>query len=372
MNSDCAIVEFWEVGHRRYFVEAALRGGYPGKVLTSSELWSVLPEDLRIAHAGQFVVISGVHSSHFRQALAIRRFRRENPEIKRVVCMFLDDLYRELWLLAMVGCGNRAWLSGLGGVLFGNSKFHAASSSLRAKIKLRAQAWLLRWLAAATRTGKVLVHDDAFRAYLCAKGIPLRQLSFVPEPVNLREPSRPNGMVLPQSEKLTLGFFGAHAPHKGTVWALRALASSGLPVRAVVSGSYGDDPELLETCRAIAPEFEIITLLREKGVSEPEMLWMLAQVDVVVIPYRQFYGSSNILVHALRFGKRLLVTDSGVVGGRVRQLQCGAGFPEGDANAFVRCVASFGKVWERKDETSVAAFLENCTPTALAKTLAAE
>lgn len=374
MKADCAIVEFWEEGHRRYFVETALRGGFPGKVLTSIELWSQLPEDLRTMHANQFVVLYGVHHSHLRQARAIRRFRRENPQIRRLVCMFLDDLYRGILLLGALEFRGRGWLRGLDGLVFGYGKYYAAANDRQARAKLWIQVRLLRMLSVLTRNGRLLVHDDVFRAYLVGEGIRPEQIAFVPDPVSPRAATQPLGVEVPPSNKATFGFFGAHAPRKGTTWSLDVLASSGLSVRVIVGGSFGGDPLLPEVCLRAAKQIEVATCLTPAGIPESELLYLMARVDVVVLPYRGFFGSSNVLVHALRLGKRVLVTDNGVIGARVRHLGCGLCFPEGDSAAFLRGVEAMANSRDirpaYRDEGAVAAFLETCTPAAFAKVLA--
>jgi len=370
MSADCAIAEFWEDGHRRYFVEAALRGGFPGKLLTSCELAAQLPAELRTAHADQIVALSGVHGFHFRQALAIRRFRRQNPEIKRVVCMFLDDLYRELLILGSLEIGDRSWLRGLEGLLFDYSKFYTADYDRVAGFKLKLQIPLLRGFAALSRTGRILVHDDNYREYLSRRGIPAAQLGFAPDPINPREPLQPQGIDLPASKKLTIGFIGAHAPRKGTTWALNALASSGLPVRAIVAGSDSGDPSLREVCRQAAGQIEVVVYLKGDGIPEAELLWLMARVDVVAIPYRRFYGSSNILIHAMRLQKTVVSTERGVVGNRVRKFGVGCCFPEDDHDAFLQCVASLTKGRPVcYDERAVLDFLGSCTPAAFARAL---
>ncbi|MFN2616583.1 MAG: hypothetical protein ABR581_05590 [Thermoleophilaceae bacterium] len=108
------------------------------------------------------------------------------------------------------------------------------------------------------------------------------------------------------SDELVVGFFGKVRPYKQ----LSALASAfaGLPgpgLRLLVAGEFD------ASCAALATGLRHAdrTSLLDRHVPRDEVAWVLAAMDLVVLPYREI-GNSGVALLALSYARRLLAPAS--------------------------------------------------------------
>ena len=78
----------------------------------------------------------------------------------------------------------------------------------------------------------------------------------------------------------------------------------------------------------------------------------------IVLPYRRHYGSSGVMLQALRAGRPVLVPDSGLMAHRVRRHQLGAVYRDGDWEDLCRQNAILSRVNADKSRSSIDHFLK--------------
>lgn len=109
--------------------------------------------------------------------------------------------------------------------------------------------------------------------------------------------------------------------------------------------------------------------------SEEERLVMAAS-DVVLMPYVNHYGSSNVLSRASAAGRMVLASDAGLIGYRVRRYQLGELCAHDDSEslrqAILRLAAGQGEATRRHDTGHLKAFAAAGSPDKMAQLFAVE
>ena len=72
----------------------------------------------------------------------------------------------------------------------------------------------------------------------------------------------------------------------------------------------------------------------DRWIEDEELIEALGESSAVLLPYVNFYASSGILVTACEFGKKIIASDSGTFGTRVKDLDLGLTFSAGDPAAL--------------------------------------
>jgi glycosyltransferase involved in cell wall biosynthesis len=96
------------------------------------------------------------------------------------------------------------------------------------------------------------------------------------------------------------------------------------------------EPEFLEPLQKLQSAGRVHLLNRYIG-SEEEQLVMAAS-NIVLMPYVNHYGSSNVLSKAAAANRMVLASDQGLVGYRVRQYQLGEICAHNDAESLHQAV----------------------------------
>ncbi|GAA2723326.1 glycosyltransferase [Actinocorallia aurantiaca] len=150
------------------------------------------------------------------------------------------------------------------------------------------------------RCDLVILHDPATRDALREIGAPPRHDAVIPHGPYPAPP--PSGR--PPGDPRTFLFFGRIEPYKGVEELLAAFARVPGKARLVVAGDC-PDPGLAARLRAAADER---TELRLGRVPEAEIPALMAEADVVVLPFRSITTSGSALL-ALSHGRPLVVPD---------------------------------------------------------------
>lgn len=162
----------------------------------------------------------------------------------------------------------------------------------------------------------VIVHTEAARTELAARGLPRERLHVLPAGVPPAAPAAPEAVAawrerLGAEGRRLLTLFGYLSPDKGYEVALAALASLPRPVRLVIAGGTR-----VETERAYADTLQADILARGLAervtitgyLEEPDLAAVLALTDLVLVPHTAANGSYSVRV-ALSHGKPVLASD---------------------------------------------------------------
>jgi len=167
---------------------------------------------------------------------------------------------------------------------------------------------------------RVIVHTEAGRERLRARGVPSDKLAVIPHgPLKLPVPAPvpvavPAPAARPQPDpRVTFLAFGEIKRYKGPDVLIEAVALLPPAVRAgarfIIAGRPRMDlaPLLARAAALDLPELEIWP----RRLSEPEMAELFAQTDCFVFPYRQI-DASGVYFLTKSFGKWIIASRVGI------------------------------------------------------------
>lgn len=133
-------------------------------------------------------------------------------------------------------------------------------------------------------------------------------------------------------------FFGVGARRKGLHLAVEAMLQLKAENTFLLIGGKQTPPlrvkqgidQLVRKNRA---------LLLDRYVSNAEMKWCFQAADVVLVPYLNHFGASDILSQAMATGKPVIASDEQLVGRLVGDNDLGWRFPSGNASALAESMA---------------------------------
>lgn len=147
-------------------------------------------------------------------------------------------------------------------------------------------------------------------------------------------------------ETLHLLMAGALAPRKGLKEMVDALEVTTEEVRRRIILTVIGEPEkpfgdyvrtALDRTKALG--VKVNETLR--FVDDQEMDAAMEAADVVLVAYRDFKGSSGMLIRAAHFGKPVIATDEGLMSYFVRIHRLGASIDVGNPKTFADCMENF-------------------------------
>jgi glycosyltransferase involved in cell wall biosynthesis len=223
----------------------------------------------------------------------------------------------------------RQWASGISGLVFRDHGLRPLRTDWKASLR----NWVDRFiLARAIRSPAIkrLSFFDPLSAVRakerwggdkCREGV---DPMFLPaNPPDMAE-SRVRLGVAPDA--FTVLLFGSHSVRKGTIPTLSALAKLRLarPLHVLIGGPVA--AEIREQFDAVIAEIKAHhAVTHHPGfVPDSELHHWFAASDTVMCAYKEFAGSSGILLHASAFGKPAIVSGGGVMGDAVRRYDSGA------------------------------------------------
>jgi glycosyltransferase involved in cell wall biosynthesis len=188
------------------------------------------------------------------------------------------------------------------------------------------QGWLRR----------ILVLDERL------PGHPLRKqggcrVDFMPEPIDEFEVTYPtrndarSRLGIPEHAPVFL-HYGLGTKRKGLHHVLEAwhMLSPSCPAFLLVAGE--PNAEFLHPLKKIEANGRALLLDRYIGNDEEKLV--MAAADVLLLPYVNHYGSSNVLSRAAAAGRLVLASDQGLIGYRVRRYALGELCAHDDAGSL--------------------------------------
>ena len=213
---------------------------------------------------------------------------------------------------------------GVTGIIFRDNGLRPTGDrSAKARIKGALDRWVLK-RAASSGAFRRLTFLDAqsadqarrrFSTDLFARGIdPIEIQSCVEENPRQR-------LGLPEDAHIAL-MFGSISDRKGVLDTLDLLNNAKFPTDGIALVLAGPiDPDIRDRVTAAMKKAEerYRVFFHEGFVKEEDVPLYFSSADCVVCAYKNFNGSSGVLLHAASFGKPVLVSDGGVMADAVRQ-----------------------------------------------------
>ncbi len=193
---------------------------------------------------------------------------------------------------------------------------------------------------------RILVMDPEALRRLTAgtKGDMFRPLPhIVPSHPIRKTPAEIRAELAIPAEATSLLFFGQISRRKGFLDIVAALARLEASVRAriflIVAGKLDDiDAATFAECRRAIDELGVKSLIRDAYVSDEEMDRLFVAADVVLAPYVDHVGTSDIVVRAALHGRPVIAQRSGIVGKLVAEHRLGLTVRSGDATEIALAV----------------------------------
>lgn len=198
-------------------------------------------------------------------------------------------------------------------------------------------------------------------------------VSFMPEPtmeISMPFPSQAEARQQLRIPKKAFVFlhYGLGTRRKGlhhTIEAWRQLPA-GQQVLLLMAGQA--DAEFSAALQELRNAGKAVLLDRYIGKEEEQLV--MSASDVVLLPYVNHYGSSNVLNRAAAAGRMVLASDQGLVGYRVRRYGLGALCQHDDAEslrqAVTQLVASDRAAIHDKNSANLKTFTELMSPNKIA------
>lgn len=215
----------------------------------------------------------------------------------------------------------------------------------------------------------LFVHSDAvareLRALPGIRGAPERIIT-------IPDPGRFDSSVSRSDARMRLGlpadvpialFFGGFRADKGLDVLLRALESTKGELLVVAAGAPYDFPlDTIERARSRLPS-NVRLLVRAEHVPDESVELYFAAADFTILPYkRTAIGTSGVLQRSAAAGRPILASDTGLIGGIVRDNSLGLLFHPEDPLSLACCISSALRdptFFERYRPT-LASFAQSC------------
>ena len=155
-------------------------------------------------------------------------------------------------------------------------------------------------------------------------------------------------------------FFGVGARRKGLHLAVEAMLQlEDKNAFLLIAGRQNPPPQVKRGIDQLVQEKR--ALLLDRYVSSAEKKWCFQAADVVLIPYLNHFGASDILSQAMAAGKPVVASDEQLVGKLVGDNDLGWRFPSGNALALAECLtqaASMDESMRQRFRTHAAAYAD--------------
>ncbi len=214
------------------------------------------------------------------------------------------------------------------------------TASAKARLRAGMDRWILRRAIAGGGLRKLAFLDPRcaeaartlFQTDLCGYGVDPIEL----QPCDATAARQRFGLA---PEDFVFLFFGSLSDRKGVVESLARLRDASLPGHrtvVILAGPVNPSlrPALTEAVAATARQYRVIQ--HDRFIDHAEVPPYFAAADCVVCVYKDFAGSSNVLLHAAACGKPALVSRGGVMQDAVEQYGFGAAVSFADPEGFAR------------------------------------
>jgi glycosyltransferase involved in cell wall biosynthesis len=189
-----------------------------------------------------------------------------------------------------------------------------------------------RWRPVFDAVDRVVVHSRRGVDELVRLGLAEERIARIPhavfDAVDRPRANRPAGN--------TLVFFGLLRTYKGIDLLLRALPELARRVPDVRLIIAGDALDPVDPLRALADRLGVADRVEWRLTfhSDPEIDSLMAEADLVVLPYRNRADASGVLASALGRGRPVIVSDVGNLGETVEGFGAGEVVPSEDVAAL--------------------------------------
>jgi glycosyltransferase involved in cell wall biosynthesis len=189
-----------------------------------------------------------------------------------------------------------------------------------------------RWRPVFDAVDRVVVHSRRGVDELVRVGLAEERIARIPHAVfdagDGPRANRPAGS--------TLVFFGLLRAYKGIDLLLRALPELAQRVPDVRLIIAGDALDPVDPLRALADHLGVADRVEWRLTfhSDPEIDSLMAEADLVVLPYRSRADASGVLASALGRGRPVVVSDVGNLGETVEGFGAGEVVPSEDVGAL--------------------------------------
>src|SRR6185312_9942849 len=85
--------------------------------------------------------------------------------------------------------------------------------------------------------------------------------------------------------------------------------------------------------------------------------YFFRSVTHLVLPYRNFFGSSGVMLQALEYGIPILAPDSGVMGYRIEKYHLGMTYSDSDMNSLITQLEKFKRLEPKRFENDIKAYM---------------
>jgi hypothetical protein len=223
--------------------------------------------------------------------------------------------------------------------------------------------------------GGIFLVPSAIGRY--AEATPHLHFALTPDVADLELPGAPSPLAIElrrrAGSRTIVLQIGSITAHKGIPTLLDVIASADPDrfffalIGEVHWEAFGDDRVRVKSFYARAPEN--VYLSQGYIASERDYNSVIAASDIVYAVYRGFDSSSNSLTKAAGLNRRILVSDSSLMGERVRRFKIGAVAPEGDAKGILSQLVWLSQ--QPDDSFGFKEFTDEQSLEALKRTLAA-
>jgi glycosyltransferase involved in cell wall biosynthesis len=229
--------------------------------------------------------------------------------------------------------------AGVAGTLFRDNGLRPPiGTSVKARLRSRIDLWILRRAlhSGGLRRAAFLDHYCADRAKetlnsdICAYGVD----PVFPEPC---DPVAARAQFGLEPGDFAILLFGLLSDRKGILESLAMLRNSPLPKEKtvlIVAGPSGADvrQRLEEELAATGRHYRLIR--HDRFIQRGEMPPYFAAADCLICVYKEFSGSSSVLLHGATYGKPAVVSPGGVMEDAVRRHNFGEVAGVNDPAAF--------------------------------------
>jgi glycosyltransferase involved in cell wall biosynthesis len=127
-------------------------------------------------------------------------------------------------------------------------------------------------------------------------------------------------------------------------------------------------PDLIEATFKSCPDLQIVQKAQFVTDEEREQMFMLS--DVVLMPYINFFASSGVLGHAIKYGKRVISSNQGVTSDIIEKYELGELVNPTDIQSITEGVSKIiNQLSDSRTNQHIIAFQKAHTPTIFAQTL---
>ena len=182
-------------------------------------------------------------------------------------------------------------------------------SSLKAGLQKVKRMYAFRQALANEEIKTLFVLDDKLEDQV---GVP--RLKYLPDPIGVHLTTEDIALLSKKKERVDILAFGSIIRRKGLENLIKAVSqidSSMYTLRIVGRGDTSYVGSLLKLVRQAASRSEII--IDSRFVTDKEKDQLFRQADIISMVYRDFYGSSGALGHAVAYGKKVIVSDKGLI-----------------------------------------------------------